>query len=202
MARILVVDDELRTCELLAEVLVDAGHTVTVVHRAEAACAAVKSHLPELALLAVSLSNTTGVELLKEWRNGQRLQMPVVMLTVPGAIESAIAATRLGATDILEKPICLQKLLRVVQSALNGPTFRDAPRDDAAEFPHCIAQWDSVRFDLPFREARESFECLYFEKAMNEHGCMPQIAAKAGIDRAHLYRKLRQLGLSISHPSV
>ncbi len=55
-----------------------------------------------------------------------------------------------------------------------------------------------LRFDRPFREARESFERLYFEHLLErENGSMSRVAERAGLERTHLYRKLKALGLQI-----
>ena len=53
-----------------------------------------------------------------------------------------------------------------------------------------------VSFDQPLREAREAFERLYFEHHLRlEGGNMTRLAEKTGLERTHLYRKLKQLGL-------
>ena len=207
MARILVVDDELGICELLAEILEDAGHSVTAAQSAGAARRALASRCPDLVLLDIWLPDTNGIELLKEWRHGNELKMPVIMLTAHGTLDSAVEATRFGAVAFLEKPISLQKLLRAVQSALANPTLRDAsaaPADGVTPGGVVVMPPSaSLLLDLPIREAREVFERLYFEHAMKfENGSMPRIADRAGLDRTHLYRKLRQLGIMIGKRSA
>ena len=53
-----------------------------------------------------------------------------------------------------------------------------------------------VAFDRPYREAREAFERVYFEHLLvREHGSMSRVAERSGLERTHLYRKLKQLGL-------
>ena len=53
-------------------------------------------------------------------------------------------------------------------------------------------------FDQPLREAREAFERMYFEYHLTgERGSMTRLAEKTGLERTHLYRKLKQLGLNI-----
>lgn len=57
-------------------------------------------------------------------------------------------------------------------------------------------------FDQPLRDAREAFERLYFEHhLLREHGNMTRVAEKTGLERTHLYRKLKQLGLSLGRRS-
>ena len=53
--------------------------------------------------------------------------------------------------------------------------------------------------DLPLREARDAFERAYFEHHLSrEHGSMTRVAEKTGLERTHLYRKLKQLGIDLS----
>lgn len=54
----------------------------------------------------------------------------------------------------------------------------------------------SLSFDLPLREARDAFERAYFEHhLLRENGSMTRVAEKTGLERTHLYRKLKQLGV-------
>ena len=53
-----------------------------------------------------------------------------------------------------------------------------------------------LSFDLPLREARDMFERIYFEHHLaQEGGSMTRVAEKTGLERTHLYRKLKQLGV-------
>jgi DNA-binding NtrC family response regulator len=55
-----------------------------------------------------------------------------------------------------------------------------------------------VAFDRPYREAREAFERVYFEHLLaREHGSMSRVAEHSGLERTHLYRKLKALGLPV-----
>ena len=55
-----------------------------------------------------------------------------------------------------------------------------------------------VAFDRPYREAREAFERVYFEHLLaQEHGSMSRVAERSGLERTHLYRKLKALGLPV-----
>jgi len=55
-----------------------------------------------------------------------------------------------------------------------------------------------VAFDRPYREAREAFERAYFEQLLaREHGSMSRVAERSGLERTHLYRKLKALGLPV-----
>jgi len=55
-----------------------------------------------------------------------------------------------------------------------------------------------IAFDRPYREAREAFERIYFEQLLaREHGSMSRVAERSGLERTHLYRKLKALGLPV-----
>ena len=127
MAQILVVDDEIGIRELLSEILADEGHTVQLAENAARARALRGAERPDLVLLDIWMPDTDGITLLKEWAASGQLTMPVVMMSGHGTIETAVEATRIGASDFLEKPIALQKLLATVKRALrNGGSQQQA----------------------------------------------------------------------------
>jgi len=213
MARILVVDDEPGIRELLSDILYDEGHVIELAENAAQARAARTHARPDLVLLDIWMPDTDGVSLLKEWRAGGLLDMPVVMMSGHATIDTAIDATRVGAVAFLEKPITLQKLLQTVADALakkvapppvtSKPAFKSQPakplRPAATNVPNLLGH---IRLDQPLREAREAFECAYFDYHLKrEHYNMAGVAEKSGLERTHLYRKLKQLGLSGKKPA-
>ncbi len=115
---ILVVDDEVGIRELLSEILTDEGYDVHLAENAEAARAFRLLRRPDLVLLDIWMPDTDGVTLLKEWAGGGQLTMPVVMMSGHGTIDTAVEATKLGATDFLEKPVALAKLIDTVNKAI------------------------------------------------------------------------------------
>jgi two-component system, NtrC family, nitrogen regulation response regulator NtrX len=118
MAKILIVDDEIGIRELLSEILSDEGHDIKLAENAAAARAARQAERPDLVLLDIWMPDTDGITLLKEWSANGQLNMPVVMMSGHGTIDTAVEATRIGAIDYLEKPIALQKLLSTVKRGL------------------------------------------------------------------------------------
>jgi DNA-binding NtrC family response regulator len=122
MAIILVVDDEIGIRELLSEILIDEGYDVRLAENAGAARRQRNELRPDLVLLDIWMPDTDGISLLKEWHVAGHLNMPVVMMSGHGTIDTAVEATRIGAFDFLEKPIALQKLLSTVQKALKHDT--------------------------------------------------------------------------------
>lgn len=196
---ILVVDDEIGIRELLSEILYDEGYQVHLAENAQQAREYRKHKIPDLVLLDIWMPDTDGLGLLKEWVSQGLLTMPVVMMSGHGTIETALEATRIGAADFLEKPISLQKLLKTVATVmLQGikPEQKKTVAIDVVEKSHL--QQFSLPLDLSLREAREHFDKLYFNYQMDkENGNVTRVADNMGIERTHLYRKLKQLGIKM-----
>ncbi|MDD2925650.1 response regulator [Rhodoferax sp.] len=221
MANILVVDDELGIRDLLCEILNDEGHTVEVAENAAQARAARLRERPDLVLLDIWMPDTDGVTLLKEWSATGVLTMPVIMMSGHATIDTAVEATRIGALAFLEKPITMQKLLKAVEQGLTRGSLRKLaapplggvlPHADHAthtgDVPdHIVAvpadngphANQSFMLDKPLREGRDEYEKAYFEFHLaKENGSMTRVAEKTGLERTHLYRKLKQLGVDLS----
>jgi DNA-binding NtrC family response regulator len=142
MAKILVVDDEAGIRELLSEILADEGHDVELAENATAARSARQAGRPDLVLLDIWMPDTDGITLLKEWSAAGQLNMPVVMMSGHGTIDTAVEATRIGAQDFLEKPIALQKLLAAVKRALQKSAAPQRAELTLAAFTHSTALRD------------------------------------------------------------
>jgi DNA-binding NtrC family response regulator len=152
-----------------------------------------------LVLLDIWMPDTDGLSLLKEWVAQGLLNMPVVMMSGHGTIETALEATRIGAADFLEKPIALQKLLYTVASVMQNVVKPENLKTQAIEqIERRINTQFPLPLDLSLREAREHFDRLYFNYQMEkENGNVTRVADNMGIERTHLYRKLKQLGIKM-----
>lgn len=195
--KILVVDDEIGIRELLSEILFDEGYHVSVAENAAQAREFRNLLAPDLVLLDIWMPDTDGVTLLKEWVAEGLLTMPVIMMSGHGTIETAVEATRIGAVDFLEKPVALQTLLDTIAKAIRLGVPRALPADHA-EAADATPQF-SLPLDLPLREARDHFDTLYFNYHMRkENGNMVRVAQNVGLERTHLYRKLKQLNIKFA----
>jgi len=114
---ILVVDDEAGVRSSLAGILGDEGYVVEAVESGEACLAALEGRRYDLLLLDVWLPKMDGLETLSRVRTLDP-ELPVVVISGHGSIESAVKAVRLGARDFVEKPLSLEKTLLVVKNAL------------------------------------------------------------------------------------
>jgi len=115
---ILIVDDEPDIRTLVKEILEDEGYEVSTAENADEARQARRSRRPDLILLDIWMPDTDGISLLKEWASNSGLDMPVIMMSGHGTVETAVEATRLGAYDFLEKPLSTAKLLVTVKNSL------------------------------------------------------------------------------------
>ncbi|MGQ0710572.1 MAG: response regulator [Rhodoferax sp.] len=214
MANILVVDDEHGIRDLLWEILNDEGHSVELAENAAQARLARQQSSFDLVLLDIWMPDTDGVTLLKEWASSGALTMPVIMMSGHATIDTAVEATKIGALAFLEKPITMQKLLKAVEQGLARQSVKRSlapPMNVAAALPQAalavevgmvsaLAQVSHHSFELdkPLREARDEFEKAYFEfHLVKENGSMTRVAEKTGLERTHLYRKLKQLGVDL-----
>ncbi|HEU0188820.1 MAG TPA: response regulator [Gallionella sp.] len=206
--QILVVDDEIGIRELLSEILFDEGYQVHLAENAEQARIFRNEYEPDLVLLDIWMPDTDGVALLKEWVDQDLLTMPVVMMSGHGTIETAVEATRIGAIDFLEKPIALQKLLSTIAKAIMEGAPKPQTRNEEVQNQKFTLNIDgqtqlySLPLDLPLREARDHFDALYFDYHLRkEVGNVMRVAEKVGLERTHLYRKLKQLGIKFTKKS-
>jgi DNA-binding NtrC family response regulator len=214
MANILVVDDEQGIRDLLWEILNDEGHSVELAQNAEEARVLRANERPDLVLLDIWMPDTDGISLLKEWSASGVLTMPVIVMSGHATIDTAVEATKIGAASFLEKPITLQKLLRAVEQALTkgspktqqlvnrGGVLQSVGSNFVTQDQRSVElPMGSQFFELekPLREARDEFEKAYFEYHLaKEMGSMTRVAERTGLERTHLYRKLKQLGVDLT----
>ena len=128
--RILVVEDEDKLRRVLELQLVSAGFDVDKAASAEEGLKVVDR--ADLVLTDLRLPNMDGLQLLALIRR-QNAQVPVIVMTAYGSIETAVESMKAGATDFLLKPFSLDHLMQVVAKALEVRALRDENRQLKAE---------------------------------------------------------------------
>ncbi|MFK8012833.1 MAG: sigma-54-dependent transcriptional regulator [Marinicellaceae bacterium] len=115
---ILVVDDEPDIRNLISDILIDEGYSVSIAANGEEANQQLKNKQPQLILLDIWMPDIDGISLMKSWNENNLVSAPIVMMSGHGTVETAVEATRLGAKDFIEKPLSLAKLLQTVTDTL------------------------------------------------------------------------------------
>jgi two-component system, NtrC family, nitrogen regulation response regulator NtrX len=127
-ANILIIDDDANTLASLARAFRLAGHEATVSDSAARALDLAKAERFDLILSDVIMPGRDGISLLEDLKKGG-VASPVVMMSGQATIEMAVKATRLGASDFLEKPISTDKLLLTVEHALHISRLEEENRE-------------------------------------------------------------------------
>jgi UDP-3-O-[3-hydroxymyristoyl] N-acetylglucosamine deacetylase len=116
---VLVVDDEQRIRSALRGILSDEGFRVVDTGHAPGVMDLIARESPALVLLDVWMPDMDGIELLRRIKSEQPA-VPVIMISGHANIQSAVAATRLGAADFIQKPFSVSGLLASIARALEG----------------------------------------------------------------------------------
>ena len=132
---VLVVDDEASIRRSLEGVLKDEGFSVVLAEDGESAIRILMNTRPALVLLDIWMPGMDGLETLRKIKEIHQ-DLPVVMISGHATISTAVAATRLGAMDFLEKPLDLSGTIQLVRRVLNQaetPVSDNEPRWEAIE---------------------------------------------------------------------
>lgn len=117
MEAILIVDDDLNLCKVLAEELSETGYSVQYVTSADAALDYIKQQPIDLMLLDLKMPGKDGFDVLRELKQ-QGVRFKVIVLTAYADVVSAMEAARMGATDFISKPYDFDELLITIQKVL------------------------------------------------------------------------------------
>ncbi len=115
---ILIVDDESTIIDSLEGILSDDGFEVMHAYNGYEALKKIEAESPDIVLLDIWMPGMDGIDTLKEIKK-MSPNLPVVMITGHGSIESAVDATKSGAFDFLEKPLSIDKIMVTINNALN-----------------------------------------------------------------------------------
>ena len=133
-ADILIVDDEADIRELVAGILEDEGHRTRTAGTSDEALAAIEARRPHLTFLDIWLqgSRLDGLQVLDVVRS-QHPDLPIVMISGHGNIETAVSAIKAGAYDFIEKPFKADRLVLVAERALEASRLKREVRDLKAQ---------------------------------------------------------------------
>ena len=179
MARLMVVEDDVRLAKLTAEYLEANGHVVSVEHRGDRAVDRIWAERPELVILDLMLPGEDGLSICRRLR--PRFGGPILMLTARSEELDQILGLEMGADDYVAKPVSPRLLLARVQALLRRGVAADADR----------IQVGSLVVDRAAREARVGASVLALTSA--EFDLLWELASRAGepLSREDLLRSLR-----------
>jgi DNA-binding response OmpR family regulator len=150
MSRVLVIDDDVELCELLAEYLQGEGFTVDIVNDGTAGAARAVAGQHDLVVLDVMLPGMHGLDVLRRIRESSAV--PVVMLTARGEEVDRIVGLEIGADDYLPKPFNPRELAARMRAVLRRAAgARDDPADEVLEVA-------DLRIDPASRSVRRAGE--------------------------------------------
>ena len=144
---ILVVDDEPEIRGLMQEILSEEGYLTFSAKNAKEAQTIIADSPPNLVYLDIWLPDIDGITLLKEWSDTNQLSFPVIMISGHATIETAVKATRLGAFDVIEKPLSIEKLVASAEKALKA-SKKISGQDLALLFKNNCSTYANTFLDL------------------------------------------------------
>lgn len=157
MARILIIDDEEGIRFSLKGILEDEGHEVAEAGSGEDGLATIKADCPQLLFLDIWLPGMDGLKVLDKVRELQP-ELPVIMISGHGNIETAVAALKAGAFDFIEKPLSLEKVVISTRNATEMVRLAQENR----------ALKSSLATDQPTRLTGESQPILDLREAISQ----------------------------------
>ncbi len=117
MLSVLIVDDDLNIRELLSEFVKALGHSPIVADSGSAAISCIDQERVDLVIADLKMPGMDGLSLLRDLKS-RSIDIPFVIITGYGSVESAVTAMKLGAYDYLEKPITLERLALLLEKVV------------------------------------------------------------------------------------
>ncbi|HEY3237701.1 MAG TPA: response regulator [Polyangiaceae bacterium] len=183
--RILVLDDDAEICEVIGEILGQSGYEVTSSTRPEEAIQLLENKPFDIFITDYRIGETNGLEMCHHAVRSNP-NLPVILLTGYGTMDTAIEAIRVGAFDFVAKPSELDALSAAlrqsVQRALDSKKQKEGALTVGARDGESLMSLDEL-------------ERQYIEKVLTAVGGNKASAARVlGVDRTTLYRKLQRYG--------
>lgn len=189
MSKILVIDDEQGIRTVLSDVLEDEGFEVITAADGKSGLALLDEGSCDLVILDVWLPDTSGIDILEKISE-EKSELPVIIISGHANIDIAVKAVNLGAYDFLEKPLSIDKMITVVNNALEISQLKSENRSlkkALTLYPESLPQGKSLK------EAMEGFEKEYISEALKSvDSDIKKAAVKIDMDVALLSKKIKK----------
>ncbi|HSO39646.1 MAG TPA: sigma-54 dependent transcriptional regulator [Labilithrix sp.] len=180
--RILIVDDEPEMAEALAAGLTAEGHHVVVCETGEGALEALAAGDLDVVLTDLRMRGTSGIELCRHVVS-HRPDLPVIVMTAFGNLDTAVAALRAGAFDMLTKPFEMEELCFAAGRALQHRRLREEVRRLREEIATTHGEGEILGSSPPMVALRQLVERVARSDATalitGESGCGKEVVARA-----------------------
>ena len=159
MARLLIIDDERGIRNTLREILSDEGHEVDVAENGKQGLEMAQAKAYDLIFSDIKMPEMDGMEVLKALKNGENDEngdqvdllngeVPIVMISGHGDVETAVQALKLGAYDFLLKPLDLNRILITTKNALESKSLKQETKQlrkrVAAKGPQMVGESQAI----------------------------------------------------------
>jgi len=192
-ATILIVDDEDLIRWSLVEGFRDQGYHVTEAADCASAREQLKESAPEAVVLDLKLPDGDGIELIGDVRD-ELGDIPIVMITAHGDIDSAIAAVKAGASDFIQKPFDIRELVLSIESALEEQRMR-------SELRFLRRQGKPPGYDRIIGNSAAMLEVFrMLERLENSNVSTVLITGESGTGKDLIARALHDRGKRVDHP--
>ena len=150
MAKILIIDDERGIRNTLREILADEGYEVEVAENGKQGLEMAQAKAYDLIYSDIKMPEMDGLELLAALKEGEETaEIPMVMISGHGDVETAVQALKLGAYDFLLKPLDLNRILITTKNALESKSLKQETkqlrRKIAAKGPQMIGESAAIQ---------------------------------------------------------
>ena len=159
MARLLIIDDERGIRNTLREILSDEGHEVDVAENGKQGLEMAQAKAYDLIYSDIKMPEMDGIDVLKALKNGENDEngdqvdllngeVPIVMISGHGDVETAVQALKLGAYDFLLKPLDLNRILITTKNALESKSLKQETKQlrkrVAAKGPQMVGESQAI----------------------------------------------------------
>ncbi|WP_018994267.1 MULTISPECIES: sigma-54 dependent transcriptional regulator [unclassified Thioalkalivibrio] len=196
---VLVVDDEPDICELLEITLSRMGIEATTTERLNGARELLAQQDFDLCLTDMRLPDGDGLDLVRHIQ-GQRPDLPVAVITAHGSVDTAVQALKLGAFDFVSKPVDLQQLRELIDTALRMEPAPDLPGTLNAG---TVLDADTTRTDSPLLGQAPPMQTLRATIQKLARSQAPVfIRGESGSGKELVAREIHRLGPRSDRPFV